>query len=252
MWDPGQYRLFGGERSRPFYELIGQIGATSPRRVVDLGCGPGELTAELSRRWPSADVLGIDSSEDMISAANEVLAGLPSGTRLRFERQDARDWQPDQPVDVLVSNALLQWIPDHDKLLIRWARQLADGGWLAFQLPGNYDQPSHLELRKFAAAPRWRPLLADVELNRQAASPAEYLDLLASEGFEVNAWETTYLHVLTGEDPVLRWYLGTGLRPVLDALDQDQAAEFLAEFGLAMRRAYPAARYGTVLPFRRV
>jgi trans-aconitate 2-methyltransferase len=252
MWDPGQYRQFGGERSRPFYELIDQVGATSPRHVVDLGCGPGELTVGLSRRWPSADVLGVDSSAEMISAANQVLAGLPAGTHLRFELQDARDWQPDQPVDVLMSNALLQWIPDHDKLLIRWARQLADGGWLAFQLPGNYDQPSHLELRELAAAPRWRPLLAGVELNRQAASPAEYLDLLASEGLEVNAWETTYLHVLTGDDPVLRWYLGTGLRPVLGALDQDQAAEFLAEFGAAMRRAYPAARYGTVLPFRRV
>jgi trans-aconitate 2-methyltransferase len=281
MWDPGQYRHFGGERSRAFYELINQIGATEPRYVVDLGCGPGELTAELCRRWPSADVLGVDSSAEMISAAGEVLAGLLAGggqasdgpasdgsvvaesaagsaaghqamPRLRFELQDARDWQPDRPVDVLVSNALLQWIPGHEKLLVRWVRQLAEGGWLAFQVPGNYDQPSHLALRELAACARWRPLLADVALNRQAADPAEYLDLLATEGCEVNTWETTYLHVLSGPDPVLRWYQGTGLRPVLAALDQGQAAEFMAEYGALMRQAYPQAAYGTILPFRRV
>jgi trans-aconitate 2-methyltransferase len=254
MWDPGQYRRFGDERSRPFYELIDQIGAIDPRYVVDLGCGPGELTAQLCRRWPSADVLGVDSSAEMISAAGDVLAGLRAegGPRLRFERQDARDWQPDRPVDVLVSNALLQWIPDHDKLLIRWARQLAEGGWLAFQVPGNFDQPSHLALREMASSARWQPLLAGVALNRQAASPAEYLDLLARQGCEVNAWETTYLHVLSGQDPVLRWYQGTGLRPVLTALDQDQAAEFTAEYGALMRQAYPQVAYGTILPFRRV
>lgn len=276
MWDPGQYRHFGGERSRAFYELISQIGATDPRYVVDLGCGPGELTAELCRRWPSADVLGVDSSAEMISSAGEILAGLQAGSgsaatgsaggsaaggsgagqpampRLRFELQDARDWQPDRPVDVLVSNALLQWIPGHDKLLVRWVRQLAEGGWLAFGVPGNYDQPSHLALRELAASARWRPLLAGAALNRQSADPVEYLDLLATEGCEVNAWETTYLHVLSGPDPVLRWYQGTGLRPVLAALDQGQAAEFMAEYGALMRQAYPQAAYGTILPFRRV
>lgn len=273
MWDPGQYRRFGGERSRPFYELIDQIGATDPGYVVDLGCGPGELTAELCRRWPSADVLGVDSSAEMISAAGEVLTRMLAGggvtlagggsadavaadqltvPRLRFELQDARDWQPGRPVDVLVSNALLQWIPDHDELLIRWVRQLADRGWLAFQVPGNFDQPTHLVLRELASSARWRSLLADVELNRQAANPADYLSLLAGQGCEVNAWETTYLHVLSGPDPVLRWYQGTGLRPVLAVLEADQGAEFMAEYGALMRQAYPAAAYGTVLPFRRV
>jgi trans-aconitate 2-methyltransferase len=279
MWDPGQYRRFGGERSRAFYELIDQIGATGPRHVVDLGCGPGELTAELCRRWPSADVLGVDSSAEMISAARQVLAGLPADDdaagagaagavgaagaasaaagepavpRLRFELQDVRDWEPDRPVDVLVSNAMLQWIPDHDKLLIRWARQLTEGGWLAFQVPGNFDQPTHLVLRELAASARWQPLLAGAALNRQTANPADYLDLLATEGCEVNAWETTYLHVLSGPDPVLRWYQGSGLRPVLAALDHDQAEEFMAEYGALMRQAYPQMAYGTVLPFRRV
>ncbi len=275
MWDPGQYRRFGDERSRPYFELIGQIGATDPRYVVDVGCGPGELTAELCRRWPFAEVLGVDSSAEMISAAGQVLAGLladggpggaaatesaagpapagqPAVPKLRFELCDARDWQPDRPVDVLVSNAMLQWVPDHEKLLIRWARQLPAGGWLGFQVPGNFDQPTHLILRELAASVRWRPLLAGVALNRQTASPADYLDLLATQGCEVNAWETIYLHVLSGPDPVLRWYQGSGLRPVLAALDQDQAKEFMAEYGALMRQAYPPLAYGTVLPFRRV
>ncbi len=267
MWDPGQYRQFGDERSRPFYELIGRIGATEPRFVADLGCGPGELTAGLCRRWPSADVLGVDSSPEMIAAAGEVLAGLTgladellagedagavSPVRLRFELADARDWRPGGPVDVIVSNALLQWIPDHEELMVRWARALADGGWLAVQMPGNFDQPTHALLRELSDSERWRPLLHNVEFNRQAAEPAAYLDLLAREGCAVDAWETTYLHVLAGDDPVLRWIEGTGLRPVIAALDPADRAEFLAEYGSLLREAYPRADYGTVFPFRRV
>jgi trans-aconitate 2-methyltransferase len=155
-------------------------------------------------------------------------------------------------VDVIVSNAVLQWVPDHLTVVARWAGFLDAGGWMAFQVPGNYDQPSHAALRELAASDRWRALLGDVPLNRQAADPAEYLDLLARAGLEVDAWETTYLHVLHGEDPVLDWYKGTGLRPVLAVLQPDQAAEFLDEYRARMSEAYPAAPYGTVFPFRRV
>jgi trans-aconitate 2-methyltransferase len=153
---------------------------------------------------------------------------------------------------VIVSNAVLQWVPDHLTVVARWAGFLQPGGWMAFQVPANYDQPSHAVLRELAASDRWRPLLGDVPLNRQAADPAEYLDLLARAGLEVDAWETTYLHVLHGEDPVLDWYKGTGLRPVLAVLQPDQAAEFLDEYRARMSEAYPAAPYGTVFPFRRV
>jgi trans-aconitate 2-methyltransferase len=155
-------------------------------------------------------------------------------------------------VDVIVSNAVLQWVPDHLAVAARWAGFLQPGGWLAFQVPANYDQPSHAALRELAASDRWRALLGDVPLNRQASDPAEYLDLLARAGLEVDAWETTYLHVLHGEDPVLDWYKGTGLRPVLAALQPDQAAEFLDDYRARMSEAYPAAPYGTVFPFRRV
>src|ERR1700722_5274705 len=133
MWDPSQYLTFAGERSRPFFDLTGRIAAASPRSVIDLGCGPGQLTASLAARWPDADVLGIDSSAEMIAAAEAIDdRGLAGRGTLRFRVGDVRDWQPDQAVDVIVSNAVLQWVPGHLDLIPRWAESLADGGWLAF------------------------------------------------------------------------------------------------------------------------
>jgi trans-aconitate 2-methyltransferase len=248
MWDPAQYRRFGDERARPFFELVGRVGAQRPGLVADLGCGPGELTAALAGRWPEATVVGVDSSAAMIEAARE---GRTPG-RLSFELGDVTEWEPAAPADVLVANAVLQWLPGPLDVLVRWAGLLAGGGWLAVQAPGNFDQPAHAIMRELAASPRWRPLLGDVALNRQACDPAVYLDLLASAGCRVDAWETTYLHVLPGDNPVLDWYKGTGLRPVFDALDPGQAEEFAAEYAARVRAAYPAGPYGTVLPFRRV
>lgn len=254
MWDPGLYRQFGAERSRPFYELIARIGAAKPAFVADVGCGPGQLTAELCQRWPSAEVRGVDSSAEMIAAANAILDDLGRGPRprLSFEIADAACWQPPRPVDVLVSNAMLQWIPEHEKVVARWVGQLSDVGWLAFGVPANFGEPAHALMRDLAATERWRRSLRDVAFNSQGADPAEYLDMLAGHGLAVDAWETTYLHVLDGDDPVLRWYRGTGLRPVIAALGQERAAEFMAEYGALLRDAYPARPCGTVLPFRRV
>lgn len=250
MWDPEQYGQFRDERSRPYFDLLGRVRAEDPAMVADLGCGPGTLTTALARRWPGAQVRGIDSSAEMITAAQ----ALPEadGGRLSFALGDVRDWKPDGPVDVIVSNAVLQWVPDHLDVLARWAGFLPADGWVAIQVPGNFDQPTHLVLREMAGSQRWHPLLADVELNRQAASPAEYLDVLATAGFEVDAWETTYLHVLQGRDPVVSWYRGTGLRPVLAALQPAEAEEFLAQYRARIDAVYPAAAYGTPFPFRRV
>ena len=259
MWDPAQYLRFGDERSRPFFDLVGRIGAEHPGRVVDLGCGPGQLTAALAARWPQAEVHGIDSSPEMIAAAMQLRTGAEAAgdaaslAGLSFSVGDIRHWRPGQPVDVIVSNAVLQWVPDHQPLLASWvAAALAPGGWLAFQMPGNFDQPGYTILRDLSASPRWRAQLADVPLNRQAGNPADYADLLSRAGCTVDAWETTYLHVLPGADPVLEWYKGSGLRPVLAALEPDQAAEFLTEYGALVRAAYPRRPYGTILPFRRV
>ena len=261
MWDPGTYLQFGNERARPFFDLLSRIGADGPEFVADLGCGPGNLTAALAARWPGARVLGVDNSPEMIDAARAEAAipeagrgarAAAAGSRLEFRLADIRTWRPEQPVDVITCNAVLQWIAGHHDLLTSWVGWLAPGGWLAFQLPGNFDQPSHTILRELASEPRWQPLLEGAQLNRQAGDPVDYLALLAGTGCEVDAWETTYLHVLHGEDAVVDWYRGSGLRPVLAALPPAPAEEFLAQYRDRIRVAYPAAPYGTVLPFRRV
>jgi trans-aconitate 2-methyltransferase len=255
MWDAGQYLRFGGERARPFFDLIAQVGATGPRYVADLGCGPGTLTAALARRWPDATVVGVDSSPEMIAAAQTTTGQASTGQaapNLSFALGDVRDWQPEQPPDVLVCNAVLQWVPDHDKLLLRLADLLAPGGWLAFQLPGNFDQPTHEIVKEMARSPRWRALLADARLNRQAGDPADYVALLARPGFEVDAWETSYLHILHGDNAVLEWTKGSTLRPVLADLDAEQAHAFLREYGERLGEAYQPQSFGTLFPFRRV
>jgi trans-aconitate 2-methyltransferase len=252
MWDPAQYLHFADERSRPFYDLTARIGATAPGYVADLGCGPGQLTASLAVRWPQAEVTGVDSSAEMIRAALADHSEAARSGRLSFVVGDINDWQPTRPVDVITSNAVLQWVPNHMALLPRLAACLAPAGWLAFQLPGNFDQPSHAVLRELAGSARWRDQLGGVQLNRQAGDPAQYLDLMAGLGLTVDAWETTYLHVLQGSDPVTNWYKGTGLRPVLAALNAADAREFVADYSREVQKHYPAAPYGTVLPFRRV
>ena len=267
MWDATLYLRFGGERARPFFDLLARVGAEKPEYVVDMGCGPGNLTVLLAERWPAATVCGVDNSQEMIEAARRLEPAAvsrsagPAGSGpvatshapgLSFMLDDIRHWEPQCLPDVIISNAVLQWVPGHRELLVRWADRLAAGGWLAFQVPGNFDQPSYAILRELAASARWRPLLGDVQLNRQSADPAGYAELLAASGCEVDAWETTYVHILPGTDPVLEWYKSTGLRPVLAALDADQAADFLAEYGGRLREAYPPRPFGTIFPFRRV
>ncbi|WP_182909691.1 trans-aconitate 2-methyltransferase [Microbispora sp. H13382] len=242
MWDPEIYGRYATERGRPFHELVARVGARSPRYVVDLGCGTGELTATLCDRWPGARVHGVDSSPEMIAKA-------PPGPT--FETADVRDWRPPHAVDVIVSNALLQWIPEHPDLLRRWRGHLTEGGWLAFQIPGNFHAPSHAVVRELCRT-TWREELGDVPRGVPVGDPADYVDLLAGLGFVVDAWETTYVHVLPGEDPVLGWIKGTALRPLLDRLPAERHAAFLADCARALRAAYPPRPYGTPFPFRRI
>lgn len=243
-WDPDRYLTYADERGRPFVELVARVGAAAPTRVVDLGCGPGNLTVLLKERWPDASVSGVDSSPEMIERA----AAVPG---VDFSVGDVRTWRPEQPVDVLVSNATLQWIPGHLDLLPDLVGHVAPGGWLAFQVPGNFDEPSHTIRRDLAALPEYAPYTAGVA-TPDACGPAVYLDKLVRLGCRVDAWETTYLHVLTGEDPVFTWVSGTGARPTLQALPDDLRPGFEDEFRRRLREAYPAGPTGTVLPFRRV
>jgi trans-aconitate 2-methyltransferase len=245
-WDPGQYLRYADDRARPFADLVARIATTRPATIVDLGCGPGTLTATLAERWPGATVVGVDSSADMIEAA-----AARASERVTFERADIHSWRPAGPVDVVVANAVLQWIPDGVDLLARFAAWLAPGGALAVQVPGNGAAPSHRAAATLCAAPRWRDRLAGV-LAETATDPRDYLDALVGAGLRPDVWETTYLHVLTGDDPVLHWLEGTTLRPVIALLDDEELAAFRSELAARLRAAYPAAAYGVVFPFRRV
>src|SRR5215207_11512485 len=245
-WDPVTYLRFSDERSRPFFDLVARIGASAPTMVVDVGSGPGQLTALLADRWPDATVVGLDSSRTMIAKARE-----HTSRRVQFILADLRSWRPVEPVDVLLSNATLQWVPHHRSLLPRFLEFLAEDGWLAFQVPGNFDEPSHRLLRELALEPRFATATGSVEWPA-AAEPIDYVSDLAALGCRVEAWETTYFHVLSGPDPVFDWISGTGARPVLESLADDQRAEFVGEYKALLRQAYPAQPYGTVLPFRRI
>lgn len=249
-WDPAGYLRFGDERARPFTDLMARVGAREPRTVVDVGCGEGALTASLAQRWPAARVTGVDSSPEMLAAA--AAHAVPG--RVTFARGDAQEWQPAEPVDVLVTNAVLHWVPGHADLLRRWAGQLAPGGWLALQVPGNFRAPTHALLAGLCRSPRWAGLVGDAAPAEDAVlDPAGYLDVLGGAGLATDAWETTYLHVLRGDDPVLGWVRSTVLRPVLARLGEDDAAELTAEYAAALRAAYPRRPDGTtLLPFRRV
>lgn len=251
VWDPTTYLQFAGERGRPFADMVAQVRAEDPLQVVDLGCGPGQLTATLAQRWPAAEVVGLDSSPEMVERARSSQDGRLRTGRLRFAVSDLREWQPDQPVDVIISNATLQWVPRHRELFPRLVGALRPGGWFAFQVPGNFAEPSHRLLHELAADPRFAAATAGVE-RPAAAEPADYLADLSALGCRVEVWETTYLHVLSGPDPVFRWISGTGARPVLQALDADRRAVFEREYRALLRQAYPRQPYGTVLPFRRV
>jgi len=244
-WDPQQYGQFAGERARPFLDLISRIGATSPRRVVDLGCGSGELTALLAERWPTAVVEGIDSSAEMISSASP-------HERVTLRVEDVTSWTLPPHTDVVVSNATLQWVPTHRGLLASWASSLPPDGWLAFQVPGNFDSPSHLLMRSLASSPQWASALSGVLRHDAVGTPSEYAAILLAAGLVADVWETTYVHVLPGPDPVLEWVRGTALRPVMAALPPESYPRFEEEFAAALRDAYPATEHGTLFPFRRI
>ncbi len=250
-WDPDRYLTYADERGRPFVELMARVGAEAPRTVVDLGCGPGNLTRLLALRWPEAEVVGLDSSDDMVARASRVEGVSAQVADIREWATGATAAGPSAPVDVLVSNAALQWVPDHLALLPALLDRVAPGGWFAMQVPGNFEEPSHTIRRDLAAEPEYAAYTSGVAVP-SSHDPATYLETIAAQGWQVDAWETTYLHVLHGPDPVFAWVSGTGARPTLQALPADLRARFEEEFRLRLREAYPDRGHGVVLPFRRV
>lgn len=249
-WDPAKYVQFGDYRDRPFFDLTGRIRADAPARVVDLGCGPGNLTASLAARWPGAAVEGLDSSAEMLDTARPLAAATGN---LSFAAADITSWMPAPDTDVVVTNAALQWVPDHRDRLPRWLGALRPGAWFALQVPGNFNSPSHSLMRALADSDEWAGRLSGVLRHDDAvAEPAGYLDLMLDAGCDAEAWETTYLQVLAGPDPVLEWVRGTGLRPVLAALSAEEGRRFEAQYARLLTEAYPPGAHGTLFPFRRI
>lgn len=246
-WDPRQYLRFADHRLRPALDLLAQVPLERPRSIYDLGCGPGNITRLLVERWPRAAVTGIDSSPDMVARARQE---APS---VNFHQSDIATWAPPAPADLVFSNSALQWLPDHAQLFPRLLSQLAPGGVLAVQMPRNHDAPSHQLMREAVEAGRWRERLAGVRSILPVASPDAYHRLLTSTAARTDIWESEYLHVLEGGNPVVEWTKGTGLRPYLDALDEPDRDGFLAAYAARIAAAYPRQQDGrTLLPFRRI
>jgi trans-aconitate 2-methyltransferase len=246
-WDPAKYLEFAGPRLQPAVDLLARVALSAPTSVYDLGCGAGNVTRLLAVRWPAAHVTGVDGSPAMLAAAAAAAPGV------RFIQGDLRTWTPPEPASLIFSNAALHWIDDHATLFPRLLRQLGPGGWLAVQMPRNHGAPSHTEMVAAAESGPWRSRLALLLRGAPVASPDTYYDVLAPHAGRVEVWETEYLHVLTGENPVVEWTRGSALRPLLDALEEPERRAFLAEYAARVARAYPARPDGrTLFPFRRL
>lgn len=245
-WSPDQYLRFAEPRLRPALDLLARAGGT-PRRVVDLGCGPGNATALLARRWPDAQVTGIDDSAAMLAQAR---AALPQAD---WQCRSIAGWQADAPVDLVFSNAALHWLPDHDRLFPHLAAQVASGGVLAVQMPRNFEAPSHTAVADSARAGPWHARLADLLRPPPVDAPSAYYERLLPFAATLDLWETEYLQVLQGPDAVKEWTKGTWLRPFLDRLDEPERSAFEADYAARVARAYPRRADGsTLFPFRRL
>lgn len=260
-WDPARYLRFEKQRAQPFRDLLARVradGESAPGTVLDLGCGPGNATALLAARWPRARVTGVDSSRQMIEAA--AAHAVPG--RLEFRLADLRELTPDRfggRVDVLITNATLQWVPGHLDLLPRLIDLVAPGGTFALGVPGNFGSPSHTILADLQRTPQWKDRLSGVEVRPAVPEAEDYLRALDAAGLAADAWETTYLYVVEGENGVFDFVSSTALRPVLAELggvDTSAAAEFCDEYRSALREAYPPTAIGgrtaQILPFRRI
>ena len=248
-WSAAQYVKFEEERTRPARDLVGRIPKIDVLDVADIGCGPGNSTEVLCERYPRARITGVDSSPDMIAAARKRLPDVS------FEVADVADWREAGPYDVILANAVLQWIPDHEKLLPGLIARLGPGGSLAVQMPDNLDEPSHRLMGDVAAAGPWAQTLAGAANARAARHDAAwYFRLLSAHAARVDIWRTTYFHPLAGgAGAVVEWLKGTGLRPFLDPLDAAGREAFLVRYVGAIAEAYPAEADGTVLlPFPRL
>ena len=246
-WNPAQYLLYGNERLRPALDLLTRIQVTSPDTVYDLGCGTGTVTRILKERWPDAQVTGVDSSESMLERTQAVEAGV------YWQHSDLNDWQPENRADVVYSNAALHWLDNHERLFLRLMETVKPGGVLAVQMPENFSAPSHTSIAETVQEGDWRERLAPFQREHPVAEPSFYYDLLSQFSNSIDMWETTYMHILEGQNPVVEWTKGTMIRPLLDNLTEEEGSAFLKSYTEKVARAYPRRSDGkTVLPFKRL
>ncbi len=239
-WDPALYRRFEDERTRPAVDLLGRVRLSDARSVYDLGCGPGNSTELLVDRFGSNAVTGLDTSEAMLASAR---LRLP---QTAFVLADASTWCPSEAADLIYTNAVLQWVPDHPALLPRLYGLLAPGGVLAFQMPDNLDEPSHRAMREVASDGPWRALVGDAGAGRagRMLTASGYYDLLADLGADLDIWRTTYHHPMASPEAIVSWVRSTGLKPFVDPLPADQQTGFLAAYEARIDRAYPVRADG--------
>lgn len=238
-WNPALYSRYEDERTRPAQELLARVPLASAVRAVDLGCGPGNSTELLARRFPAAEITGIDNSEAMLQSARQRLPGV------RFSFGDISGWTPDAPVDLVYANAALQWVPDHETLVPRLFAALAPGGVLAIQMPDNRDEATHRLMRELAGQAPWAEAIGDFSRFRTDLLPlAGYYDLLAPLARHVDVWRTAYQHPMDTPRAIVDWVRSTGLKPFVDRLPPDLQASYLAEYEERTGAAYPARRDG--------
>jgi len=246
-WNPELYLTFADHRLRPALDLLMRIPLDQPRRIVDLGCGPGNVVPHLAARWPEADIVGVDSSPTMLERARK------DHPRLTWQLADIAAWQADAAFDLVFSNAALHWLDDHARLFPRLLRQVLPGGVLAIQMPHNFEAPSHQAIRDTVENGSWRDRLAPLVRGEPVMSPEQYHRLLAPHASHLDIWEVEYLQVLTGEDPIFFWNQATSLRPLLELLAEPDRRVFEAEYRARVRKHYPPEADGrTLFPFRRL
>jgi trans-aconitate 2-methyltransferase len=246
-WSPSQYLKFSQPRLRPAMDLLARIPSSEPHWIYDLGCGAGNVTAALLDRWPRACIVGVDSSPAMLALAARALP------QLQWQQRTLADWRPDTPADLIYSNAALHWLPNHQQLFPALVEALAPGGVLAVQMPRNFSAPSHTLIAASAREGRWRDKLAPLLGEAPVAEPQSYYALLAPLALSLDIWESEYLQVLSGDDPVKEWTKGTWLMQFLDRLEPDERADFEADYARRLRAAYPRQADGsTLFPFRRL
>jgi trans-aconitate 2-methyltransferase len=247
-WDADHYLRFGDERTRPASDLAARIDVPDPKTVIDLGCGPGNSTQVLRRRWPEARIVGLDNSPEMIDSAR---ASFPDREWLLGS---AENWSPPDPFDVVFSNAALQWMRSHDSLVSHLFAQVADGGALAFQIPSSSYSAVRGHIHEIADDAAWRERMTAEKAALTMEDPSYYYDALAEYAPRLDIWETEYIHVMDSPSSIVDWISSTGMRPFLEALDaESERQRFVDLLNERVAESYPRRRDGKVLfPFRRL